>query len=54
VNKRTFIKTLAAAVGGPLFAPLTAWMENQKLTNWAGNLTYATNRLREAESACAS
>jgi xylitol oxidase len=27
-----------------------AWMAKQKLTNWAGNLTYGTDRLREASS----
>jgi xylitol oxidase len=50
VNKRTFIKTLSAAAASPVLAPLAAWMEKQKLTNWAGNLTYATDRLREADS----
>jgi xylitol oxidase len=41
---------LSAAVGSPVFAPLAAWMEKQKLTNWAGNLTYHTDRLKEADS----
>jgi xylitol oxidase len=44
VNKRTFIKTLCAA-------PLSLWAaEKQKLTNWAGNLTYGTDRVQEAGS----
>jgi xylitol oxidase len=50
VNKRTFIKALSAAVASPVFAPLAAWMEKQKLTNWSGNVTYATDRLHEADS----
>lgn len=31
-------------------APLAAWMEKPKLTNWAGNLTYSTERVRDAGS----
>jgi xylitol oxidase len=29
---------------------VTAWAAKQKLTNWAGNLTYSTERVREASS----
>jgi xylitol oxidase len=50
VNKRTFVKILSAALASPVLAPLAAWTEKQKLTNWAGNLTYATDRLQEADS----
>jgi xylitol oxidase len=50
VNKRTFIRMLSAALGSRVFAPLSAWTEKQKLTNWAGNITYSTDRLREADS----
>ena len=41
---------LSAAAASPVLAPLAAWMEKQKLTNWAGNLTYGTDRLQEADS----
>ncbi len=37
-------------MASPALAPLAAWMEKQKLTNWAGNVTYATDRLHEADS----
>jgi xylitol oxidase len=37
-------------MASPVLAPLAGWMEKQKLTNWAGNLTYATDRLEEADS----
>jgi alditol oxidase len=50
MNKRTFLNLLSAAAASPAAAPLAAWMETQKLTNWAGNLTYGTDRLREAAS----
>jgi xylitol oxidase len=50
MNKRTFLKKLSAALGSPVVAPISAWMEKQKLTNWAGNLAYGTDRLHEAAS----
>src|SRR5580698_7308580 len=50
MNKRTFLKLLSATSASPVVAPLSAWMANQKLTNWAGNLTYSTDRLQEATS----
>jgi len=34
--------------GEPRGYSLFAWMARQKLTNWAGNLTYSTDRLEEA------
>jgi xylitol oxidase len=50
VIKRTFLQLLWAAVASPLVAPLCSWADKQKLTNWAGNLTYGTDRVREAGS----
>jgi len=50
MNKRTLLKMLSAALGSPVIAPISAWMAKQKLTNWAGNLSYSTDRLREAAS----
>jgi alditol oxidase len=47
---RTFLKLLSSMFGAVIIAPLSAWMAKQKLTNWAGNLTYGTDRLREATS----
>jgi xylitol oxidase len=49
MDKRTFLKLLSA-IAGPVIAPLSAWMAKQKLTNWAGNFSYSTNRLHEAAS----
>ncbi len=45
MRKRTFLKLLSAGVAG-----LSAKPANEKLTNWAGNLTYSTDRLQEAAS----
>jgi xylitol oxidase len=50
VNKRTFLNLLSAALASPVLAPLLAWAAKQKLTNWAGNLTYSTRRVHEAAS----
>ena len=50
MNKRTFLNLLSATLASPVMGPLTAWAEKQKLTNWAGNLTYGTDRLDEAAS----
>src|ERR1700682_526815 len=50
MNKRTFIKLLSAMTAGPAIAPLLARVPNPKLTNWAGNLEYGTDRLYSANS----
>jgi xylitol oxidase len=50
VNKRTFLNLFSAAIASPVLAPLSAWADKQKLTNWAGNLTYHTDRLHESAS----
>jgi xylitol oxidase len=50
VKKRSFLNLLAGAVASPLLAPLAAFMDKPRLTNWSGNLTYGTDRLREAAS----
>jgi len=50
VNKRTFLNLLSAAIASPLLAPFFTWAAKQKLTNWAGNLSYSTDRVHEAAS----
>jgi alditol oxidase len=50
VNKRTFLNLLSTALTSPVLAPIAAWAGKQKLTNWAGNLTYGTSRLHEVAS----
>jgi hypothetical protein len=49
MNKRTFLKLLSAVVASPAISSLPAWA-NEKLTNWAGNLEYSTDRLYSANS----
>lgn len=50
VNKRTFVKLLSAAIASPVVAPLLAWMTDDKLRNWAGNVEYGTGQLYSAAS----
>jgi xylitol oxidase len=50
MNKRTFMRLLAAVIAGPVISPLLAWTANNRLTNWAGNLEYSTGRLYSADS----
>lgn len=49
MDKRTFLKTSSALVLGSMLAPLAGCSRRESLaplrTNWAGNLTYGTNRL---------
>lgn len=50
MNKRTFIRLMAAAAASPIISPFLAWAERNKLTNWAGNLEYGTDHLYPAHS----
>jgi xylitol oxidase len=50
MNKRTFIKLFAAALASPPVLRLLAWAGQEKLTNWAGNIAYSTDRLQTAAS----
>ena len=50
MNKRAFIKLFAVVMASPVIAPLLAWASKNKLTNWAGNLEYSTDRLYSANS----
>ena len=46
MDKRSFPKLLSAAGA----SPASAWMAGEKLSNWAGNLTYGTDRLHEVNT----
>jgi xylitol oxidase len=50
MNKRTFIKLLAATMAIPAVSRLLAWAGGERLKNWAGNLEYSTDRLYAATS----
>ena len=50
MNKRTFIRLFSAMIASPVISPLLARATKDKLTNWAGNLEYGTDRLYSANS----
>ena len=50
MTKRAFLELVSGLVGWPALAPLTAWAQGQRLTNWAGNLEYGTSKLHAARS----
>jgi len=50
MDKRTFLKLCSAALSTPVLSPLLAWAQAEKLKNWAGNVTYGTERLTKATS----
>jgi len=50
MNKRTFFKLLAMLVSNRAMSPMFVWATGDRLTNWAGNLVYGTDRLYSANS----
>jgi len=53
MKKRTFLKLSSAMVTGAALAPLaacTAEKQDEKLKNWAGNLTYSTTKVFEPKT----
>ncbi|MBC3786494.1 D-arabinono-1,4-lactone oxidase [Spirosoma utsteinense] len=50
MEKRTFIKLSTTLLAMPAIAPLASWVPDKKLKNWAGNLSYSTDRLHPASS----
>ena len=50
MNKRTFLKISSATIAIPTVSRLMSWAAPDKLTNWAGNLEYSTDRLAGAIS----
>ena len=50
MEKRTFLKLTTAAMASPLLAPVENWIPQEGLKNWAGNLTYSTNKIAYPKS----
>jgi len=50
MNKRTFLRLFSSALAGSFMRPLSMLEAEPRLTNWAGNIVYGTERLREAAS----
>src|SRR5690349_3673220 len=50
MDKRTFLKICSAMIGTRMISPLLAWSSDPKLTNWAGNIEYSTEKQHSANS----
>ena len=53
MDKRTFIKICSGLIGSRMLSPLLAWPSDPKdprLTNWAGNIAYSTEKQHSANS----
>jgi xylitol oxidase len=50
MDKRIFLKLCSSAISTPVLSPVFAWTQEEKLKNWAGNVTYGTERLTTATS----
>jgi xylitol oxidase len=50
VNKRTFLKLFTLLFASPLVMRMLAWAGQNRLTNWAGNIEYSTDRLHTSTS----
>ena len=50
MTKRAFLELVSALVGWPAVSARTAWGSADKLTNWAGNLEYASTSVHAARS----
>src|SRR6267378_876916 len=51
MNKRTFLKLFAAVIGSRFVVPMIAWAGGEKISNWAGNIEYSTDRIQSSASA---
>lgn len=45
MKRRTFLQVSSAVTAGSEFLPLTKWMPDEKLKNWAGNIEYSTDKV---------
>src|SRR6201995_3734630 len=50
MKKRTFLKLSSVMMAGSALSPLVDMAQGEKITNWAGNLTYGTTALHKAVS----
>ena len=50
MDRKTFLKLSSATAAATLLNPDTAFSQQKKLTNWAGNFTFSTNNLHYPKS----
>ncbi len=54
MKKRTFLKLSTTAMAIPLLSPLSVWATDAKLKNWAGNITYSTEKIENVKTITAA
>ena len=45
MKRKTFLKLSSTLLAIPLITPMKAWASPEKIQNWAGNLTYSTDKI---------
>src|ERR1700722_13217203 len=45
MRRKTFIQLSATLMATPILSPLTSLAQQERLKNWAGNLTYSTGNV---------
>jgi len=50
MRKRTFLKLSSTIIGGAVISPMISWQQDDKIKNWAGNLTYGTTKINYPSS----
>src|ERR1700712_2774991 len=50
MKRKTFIQLSTTLMATPLISPLSAWAQAPRLRNWAGNLTYSTDKVQYPKS----
>jgi xylitol oxidase len=50
MKRKTFIQLSTTLMATPLISPLSAWAQQPRLKNWAGNLTYSTANVQYPHS----
>jgi xylitol oxidase len=50
MKRRTFIKLSSEVTAGCVLLPLTDWMPDDRLKNWAGNIEYSTDKVSYPKS----
>ncbi|HEX3387063.1 MAG TPA: FAD-binding protein, partial [Mucilaginibacter sp.] len=50
MKRKTFLQLSATLMATPMVSPLSGWSQQQRLKNWAGNLTYSTDKVQYPKS----
>jgi len=51
MKRKAFIRLSSATMAAPFLSPLPGWVQQERLTNWSGNISYSTNKVFYPQSA---